>query len=59
MKKDYTKVTLDLSMGSAYEYSKNSEIPTIIEYGRLYSGKFQKGKISGFFLTVNYMISYI
>ena len=49
MKKEYCKVTLDLSIGSAYEYRVDSEIPTKIEYGRIHSGKFQKGVIKGDF----------
>ncbi len=49
MEKEYIKVTLDLSGGSAYEYNKSSDIPTVIEYGRIYSGKFQEGKIEGSF----------
>ena len=52
MKAEYCKVTLDLSLGSAYEYKHDSEIPTVIEYGRMYSGKFQKGKISGSFSNI-------
>jgi hypothetical protein len=47
--KDYCKVTLDLSIGSAYEYNKDAEVPTKIKYGRMYSGKFQKGIIEGNF----------
>lgn len=42
MKTDYLKVKLDLSIGSAYEYKKDSKIPTIIEFGRKFSGKFQE-----------------
>jgi len=52
MKKEYYKVALDLSEGSAYEYRKDSEIPTKIEYGRQFSGKFQEGIVEGNFSNV-------
>ena len=52
MKTDYLKVKLDLSVGSAYEYNKDSEVPTIIEFGRKFSGKFQEGKFSGTFSNI-------
>lgn len=52
MKKEYYKVLLDLSIGSAYEYNSNSEIPTKIEFGRVHSSKFQKGKIEGNFTNI-------
>ena len=52
MKKEYCKVMLDFSSGSAYEYRKDSEIPTKIEYGRIHSSKFQKGIIKGSFSNV-------
>ena len=52
MKKNFYNVILDLSEGSAYEFNKDSEIPTIIKYGRCYSGKFQTGKIKGNFNNI-------
>lgn len=41
------KVTLDLHKGSAYEYEKDSLIPTVISFIRLYCGEYQHGTISG------------
>lgn len=38
-----------MSIGSAYEYKKDSEIPTKITYGRYFSGKFEKKCIIGNF----------
>ncbi len=52
MKTPFCKVTLDFSDGSAYEYKRDSDIPTKIEYVRYYSGKFQKGKIVGNFSNI-------
>ena len=52
MKKEYCNVELDLSNGSAYEYNKDSVIPTVIKYGRMFDGKFQKGKIEGNFSNI-------
>jgi hypothetical protein len=49
MYEDYCKITLDLSRGSAYEFRSGSSIPTKIKYGRMHSGKFQKGNIEGDF----------
>ena len=49
MRKEYYKVTLDLSVGSAYKYTNDSEIPAKIKYGRIHNGKFEKGKIEGKF----------
>lgn len=47
--RDYCKVTLDLSKGSAYTYGPERKIPTEIKYQRRYDGKIQKGKIIGEF----------
>lgn len=52
MKKEFVKVILDMSIGSAYEYRKDSDIPTKIEYGRIHSGKYQKGVIEGNFSNI-------
>jgi hypothetical protein len=41
------KVTLDLHKGSAYEYDKDSLIPTTISFIRLYGGEYQYGLITG------------
>lgn len=49
MKKEFYKVELDFSKGSAYEYRVDSEIPTKITFGRQFSGKFQTGEFSGIF----------
>lgn len=50
--KEYIKVNLDLSCGSAYDYNTNSNIPTTIKYKRKHSGKIQKGKITGKFSNI-------
>ena len=52
MRKEYLRVILDLSNGSAYEYSSTSDVPTKIEYGRQFSGKFQKGIVEGCFSNI-------
>lgn len=49
VKKEFCKVELDLSEGSAYKYKKDSKVPTKITYGRMHSGKYQKGKLEGEF----------
>ena len=45
MRQEFCKVELDLSYGSSYEYKKDSNIPTIIKFGRYFNGKFEKGNI--------------
>ena len=42
VKKEFCKVELDLSEGSAYKYKKDSKVPTKITYGRMHSGKYQR-----------------
>lgn len=51
-KKSYCRVTLDLTKGSVYEYRYTDAIPTKIKFGRMYSGKFQKGEIKGNFTNI-------
>ena len=52
MKTVFVRVSLDLSDGSAYEYNKDSEIPTTIDYGRRHNGIFQEGTIKGTFSNI-------
>lgn len=52
-KKEYCRATLDLSDGDSYTYTKDSDIPTRIEYGRIYSGTFEEGVIQGVFSNEN------
>lgn len=52
MKKEYFKVILDMSKRSAYEYRKDSEIPTRIEYGRRFDSKFEENIIESNFSNV-------
>ena len=49
MKTEYYKVKLDFTEGNAYNYRKDSDIPTIISFGRQHSGKFQEDVIKGVF----------
>lgn len=47
--REYFKVFLDLSYGSAYQYNTTSKIPTKIKFCRKHDGKYQKGVIDGDF----------
>jgi len=49
MKKEFTNVKIDFSRGSAYEYKHDSQIPTEINFGRYFNGKFQKYSFHGVF----------
>ena len=48
-RKEFFIATMDFSLGDAYHYKLNNAIPTptTIKYGRVHSGKFQKGKLIG------------
>jgi hypothetical protein len=43
--KEYCKVELDLTAGSAYQYRADRVRPTTIKYGRNYDGKWETGSI--------------
>lgn len=58
LKKEFFKVELDYSKGSAYEYNLETKIPTTIHYGRLLSGKFEKNTITGLY-TIDEMNNFI
>lgn len=46
----FVRVYLDFgSDGNAYSYNVRSKIPTRIEYGRIYNGVYEKGKVTGDF----------
>lgn len=52
MRKEYYKVELDMTHGSAYYYKKDSKIPTKIKFGRIESEKFKKHEITGNFTNI-------
>ena len=49
MKKNYCKVITTFSGDNAYDYKIGDAIPTLIEYGRVYNGKWEEHRIVGNF----------